>query len=181
MLVDLAMGVLGVLLLASAWSDARNGKIPNALVYPAALAGMTLNLFQSGMTGLLQSIAGIAVGIALLLIPYVMGGMGAGDVKLMGAVGSFIGPKGALAAFVCSAFAGLIYAIIILLRQGLLGKTLSRYWTVFVLSVWGGEAQYVRPSEREQNLPPLRYAIAIAVGTAVAMAGMQAGYLGFNE
>jgi len=80
-------------------------------------------------------------------------------------------------AFLCTAFAGLVYAIFVLVRHGMLKKTISRYWTIFLLSFWGGKVQYVTPTTGEVRVPPLRYAVAITVGTAVSFVLTKAGYI----
>ncbi len=71
-------------------TDLQAHRIPNLLTGLAACAGLLLQATQAGMPGLLMSLAGIAVGVLFMLPFYALGGMGAGDVKLMGAIGSFL-------------------------------------------------------------------------------------------
>ena len=78
---------LVALLITAAVIDLRTQKIPNLIVYPSVLIALTYNTIMNGAEGLLFSAGGIAIGTALLIIPYLMGGMGAGDAKLMGAIG----------------------------------------------------------------------------------------------
>ncbi len=59
----------------------------------------------------MHSTGGLFLGVAFLLPVYLIGGMGAGDVKLMGAVGSILGPQGVFIAFLYSAIAGGLYAL----------------------------------------------------------------------
>lgn len=97
--------IICILLIAAA-NDIRNHRIPNWLTFPA-MAGMIL--FHTGMKGFegfLFSLEGLGIGIAILILPYLMGGFGAGDVKLMGVVGAALGPKGIFAAFFFTAIAG---------------------------------------------------------------------------
>jgi prepilin peptidase CpaA len=85
---------LSVILIVSAVIDLRTQKIPNLITYPSMVIAFFYHWAFWGGNGLLFSFTGLSVGIALLLLPYLLGGMGAGDAKLMGAVGAMIGAKG---------------------------------------------------------------------------------------
>ena len=76
--------VLFTVLVLGAVSDLRRAKIPNWLTYSAMVGGLLLHTAQSGISGLSQSAGGLVLGIALLLAFYLLGGMGAGDVKFTG-------------------------------------------------------------------------------------------------
>ncbi len=106
------MIVLSAILLSSAFTDLKSQKIPNYLTLSGMIAALTLYSFAAGFDGFLFSLKGIAVGIGVMLIPYLLGGMGAGDAKLMGAVGGFLGAKGVLGAFLLTAVIGGIYALL---------------------------------------------------------------------
>ena len=83
----------------------------------------------------------MATGIALLVLPYIMGGMGAGDVKLMGAVGSFLGAKATLGAFLFIALAGGVYSLaIILIRRDVFKGFFSEK---LLVSIQHGDAEAV--------------------------------------
>lgn len=157
----------GLLFLAVV-NDIQFQKIPNRLTYPAMAAGLALGGFQSGSTGVFVGLAGIGTGIAVLLLPYVMGGMGAGDAKLMGAVGGFVGPRGVLSAFLFSALAGGVYALVLLLVRGSLRASLERYGAMLKSFFLTGRVNYLPPAESEER-PRLRYGIAIAVGTVLSI------------
>lgn len=79
-------------------SDMLAHRIPNALTGIAACAGLFIQSLHAGAPGLLGALGGIAVGALFMLPFYLLRGMGAGDVKLMGAIGSFLGPKAVLLA-----------------------------------------------------------------------------------
>ena len=98
----LCLALLAGLLAAALWHDLRTRRIPNRLVLWGTVGGVVLNsmlpagagLFQQpfGGLGLLQSLAGAAAGLALLLPMYLLRALGAGDVKLMAMCGAFLGP-----------------------------------------------------------------------------------------
>jgi prepilin peptidase CpaA len=159
---------LVALLLAAAVFDVCGRRIPNWLTGPAVLAGLTFNAWGDGTHGLLMSAAGLFLGLALLAPFYMAGGMGAGDVKLMGAIGALLGPKAVFLAFLFSAIVGGLYAVLLLLARGYLGETISRYGAMLRVFRCSGDFVYLRPSEKEGKLL-LRYGVSIAVGTLLSV------------
>jgi prepilin peptidase CpaA len=79
--------------IAACWlTDVRTRQIPNVLSGSAFLAGVLMNVLFFGRWGLASSVAGAAVGVVFLIGPFALGGIGGGDVKMMGAVGALLGP-----------------------------------------------------------------------------------------
>src|SRR5262249_21389798 len=118
--------------------DVRTRRIPNLLCALAVVVGVLLNTVQSGTDGLLASMEGMLAAIAVLLFPFSMGGIGGGDVKMMGAIGALLGlHAGLMALFAGLAFGGVIMAIH-LARLGRLGKTAATVTTMVVASFLGG-------------------------------------------
>lgn len=97
--------LLAVVLLAAAW-DVRRRRIPNWLTLPAAALGLAWNGYRGGWRGLLLAAAGLALGFAVFLPFFALGGMGAGDVKLMTAVGAFVGPQDLVFIFIYTGLLG---------------------------------------------------------------------------
>ena len=95
-------------LIAAAIYDFRYQKIPNVLTFPTMIIALAYFGVTRGLEGFLFSAGGLGLGIAILIIPYLMGGMGAGDVKLLGAAGAVLGPLGIFNAFVLTAFIGVL-------------------------------------------------------------------------
>ena len=91
--------LLSVVLLACLYTDIRYKRIYNIITFPAAVVAIIANLYLHGLNGGIESIKGLVFGMGLLFIPFVMGGIGAGDVKLLGIIGAFNGPE-----FVCLPF-----------------------------------------------------------------------------
>ena len=81
---------LTALVLAVSYKDWRERRVPNVLVFPAAALGLGLNAL-AGWDKLARSGMGLAAGFALLFLPYLVGGMRAGDFKLLAAIGALIG------------------------------------------------------------------------------------------
>ncbi len=156
-----------LILVAAAVIDIRSRRIPNWLTASAAAAGALSNFWLAGLPGLTHSVIGMLVGVALLICFYLLGGMGAGDVKLMGAVGAFLGPQGVLAAFICTALLGGLYAVVLIIISGRLGETLDRYLSMFRTLFFTGRLFYVPP--QGNPFPALCYGVAIAAGSITSV------------
>ena len=161
---------IGILISLSAIYDIKYRRIPNLFTYPAMLIGLLYNIKISGIEGMQFSLIGILSGIGLLIIPYILGKMGAGDAKLLGAIGSFIGAKGVFVSFLITALAGGFYAlfIIILYNQKFEGFFTNFYYSCVNLIV---TRQYVSFENQEdiRQRPKICYGLAIAAGTGIFM------------
>jgi prepilin peptidase CpaA len=101
---------IAIIVAAAIW-DIRQRRIPNVLTAGAMVIALTTHCWTSGLDGLTRWFLGLAAGVGLLLLPYLMGGMGAGDVKLMGCAGSMLGPFQVLCAFLVAAVIGGLMAV----------------------------------------------------------------------
>ena len=99
MTLDPVVFILTIVLTIASIKDLFSFRIPNWLTYPALAAGISYFSITKGYEGFLFSLAGALTGFGLLVIPYIIGGTGAGDVKLLGAVGSFLGTHGVIMVF----------------------------------------------------------------------------------
>ena len=112
-----ANNVLLLLLVSlSAVFDAKERRIPNKITFIGIVVGLLFNLFVGGWIGLLNSFLGMLAGIAVFFIPFAMGGMGAGDVKLMGAIGALMGWRFSLETAIYSALVGGVMVLVYLLH-----------------------------------------------------------------
>lgn len=146
-------------------SDLKSRKIPNYVTFPLMLYGLAYHGISSGLTGLGHSFLGILAGIGIFIIPYIFGGMGAGDAKLMGGAGALIGAKGAVISATLSIFAGFAYAVILLVFYSKYGISfLKRTATAIRTFLFTRQWIYI-PPESEERRPTLCYALPIALGT----------------
>jgi prepilin peptidase CpaA len=122
----LAASVLSIVVLLVAWFDLRERRIPNVLVLPAALVGLSLHALQ-GWNGLWFGGKGLLVGFALLFLPYLIGAMGAGDVKFLAAIGAFVGSAGVVRVLLLALMAYPLLALVFLLQQRKVTLTLKRF------------------------------------------------------
>ena len=170
---------LSIILIAAAVNDLRFQKIPNLLTYPAMAVALGCHVVMNGLDGLLFSAGGLALGIAIFIIPFLMGGMGAGDAKLMGAVGAVLGAKGVFVAFLFTAITGGVYALIIVLikRQHFKGFFTRQ---AAALKTFIYTRQFIPISEdNNEKKPKLCYGIAIALGTLFSVFLEFSGYYRF--
>jgi prepilin peptidase CpaA len=153
---------------AAAWTDLRTRRIPNWITVSGAAAGLVLHVFYGGIPGAVQSVAGAALGLAIFLGLYAAGGMGAGDVKLFGAVGAFAGPQSLVLVFVCTGLLGGIAGVALALYRGRLQQTLERTREVF-LNMGRMRWQQLRTSSEAPNSLRLPYGAVIAGGTLLSL------------
>ena len=144
-------------------TDVRTRRIPNWLTGAIAGAGFGL-AFGGGVVTPMQAALGLGAGLLLMMPGHLIGATGAGDVKLMAAVGSVVGPNLVLRAFLYSAIAGGVLAIAVAARRGRLAATLqdtSRLVT--------SPATVRTAIESPGRANRFAYGPAIAVGTLVSM------------
>ena len=159
-----AAGVLAAGLLAATVIDLRSRRIPNVLT--AAMAGLGIGLAATGTSGATvgASLAGLVLGLLLMLPGYALGATGAGDVKLMAAVGAIVGPALVLSAFICTSLAGGVLAIAVAIRRRRLASTLAQ--TGRLVAAPGTAPQAIKAAPATSRFA---YGPAIAVGSALAV------------
>jgi prepilin peptidase CpaA len=149
--------------------DVRSHRIPNVVTFGGAAVGMLFSLWIGGLPGLGQAAAGWATGVALFLPLFLLGGMGAGDVKLLGAVGAWLGPMGVLWSGFFAVMAGGVLALLVGAWHGYLGKAFANLWGL--VAFW--RAAGIKPlpglTLTDAPGPRLPYGVAIAVGTCAAV------------
>ena len=148
--------------------DWRTRRIPNYLTFGGALAGVVFQTAVLGWPGLAQAILGLLLGLGLLLLPYVLGGMGAGDVKALAALGAWLGPKGVFSVFCYMGLAGGLMSLGVLLWKGILWSYLLKGWVLLQnLILCRGQKILVETLTPGPNQTPgLPYGVAIALGMA---------------
>jgi prepilin peptidase CpaA len=154
-----------LILILSAVYDLRTHRIPNYLTISAMVLGAMYHTSLTGLNGFLFSFAGLFAGFGFLFIFYLMGGMGAGDVKLLGAVGSFLGAKGVFWSFLFSAIAGGLYSLILMLvYRKIFASTFSNLYYSGVHLIMTRKLLDFGTIHSDDR-PRLCYGLAIAVGT----------------
>jgi prepilin peptidase CpaA len=163
--------VTAILILA-ATIDGLKLKVPNWITFPMIISGWIYAVAMHGWVGLGASLAGTAIGLGLLLPAYAIGGMGAGDVKLLAGVGAWIGVTDTFWAFMVSAVIGGLIALGMVLYR--------REWSHHKMQFFAilSEIFFIRDpaqlstiaAERKPRMMLLPYGIPIAIGTIVYFA-----------
>jgi prepilin peptidase CpaA len=142
----LKMALLAVAVAAGVY-DLRTRKIPNWLNLSGVILGLGLNTLLLHGHGLLLAMLGLGLSLLVYLPLYAVRGMGAGDVKLMAAIGSMAGPQNWLGIFLVTAILGGIASVVLVLRRRRVHETLSNLATIT------GELAHARmPFERDAGL-----------------------------
>ncbi|MCL6560136.1 MAG: prepilin peptidase [Firmicutes bacterium] len=166
MIIDL---ILFIVLIICLYTDLTARKIYNFILLPAFLFAFIFHLAAGGLSQGLWSLQGLALGIALLFIPFLTGGIGAGDVKLLGTIGALMGPDFVLTAFLAGAIAGGVIASGQLIRHKKLSSTLKKIGVNLYFTVIGAPRSKgpftIENAAKEDVIP---YGAAIVIGTAAA-------------
>ena len=150
-------------------TDLRSRRIPNVLTFTAAGLAIVFHLVFSGPAAGAFSVAAWFAGVALFFPVFAVGGLGAGDLKLVGAVAAWLGsPWLALWVVLYSAIAGGIMGIVVALASGYSKAAFGNIW--FILMSWRtGVATVPGMTLEEAPGPKLAYALPIAVGTGLTI------------
>jgi prepilin peptidase CpaA len=162
-----SLALLLILTLWIAWGDVRTRRIPNYLTLGIVFTGLAYQLGFHGWPGLLEGFLGMLLGFALLILPYIWGGMGAGDVKALAALGTWLGPWRTTYLFCYMGLAGGLLAIATLWWKGLLRIKLRQGWGFFlnwILSRPHGQGPTLAITSETRGIP---YGVAIALGMAI--------------
>jgi prepilin peptidase CpaA len=173
-LVPLAAVALATL--AASATDLWKFKVYTVLTFPTLLLGLVASAILGGWEGLVASLLGAGLGLGLLVAFFAMGGVGAGDVKLLMAVGAWLGPHLTYQVFVASALAAGLYAAALVGSRGgpmavvaevyLLAKSIGRPGSMARPSA-SIEAEVLRPDRRRRLVP---FAAMTCVGFFATMA-----------
>jgi prepilin peptidase CpaA len=159
--------VVCLLLIWAAWIDGKELRVPNWLTFPMVFAGLALNTYLGGWEGFQFGLWGMAVGLATLMPLYAVGGMGAGDVKLMAGMGAWLGGEVTWWAFVVSVVVGAVMALVMAMRNGRFQHhygnalmILNEWWTIRDPRQLSSIAR-----ERKPRMQLLPYGIPICIGS----------------
>ena len=172
---------VAIFCIVAAYIDGKELRVPNKITYPMIFAGWIYSSIAYGMAGdgwyvvLGWSLAGTAVGLATLLPAYSVGGMGAGDVKMMAAIGAWCHCTTTLYAFCVSTIVGALLSVIMIVQAG----HAKKHWNQFVyilneiMTVRNPETLAEIATERKSSMRLLPYGIPIAIGTILYFAWME--------
>jgi prepilin peptidase CpaA len=146
--------------------DLYTRRIPNVLTLSIAATGVAFAAIGLGRLTPAEALLGFVVGLVLMLPGHVIGATGAGDVKLFAAIGTLLGPRGALMAFLYTALAGGAIALVVAMRRRLLRDTVSR--AAMFMRTGGANVGEIETARSNR----FAYAPAIAVGALAVALGL---------
>jgi len=163
---------VSVVLLVAAVIDGWKLKVPNWITFPMIISGWVYSTAYFGWPGLGWSLIGTAVGLGLLLPAYAIGGMGAGDVKLLAGVGAWVWGTVTFYAFCVSAIFGGVIALLMVVCKGKWRPHKDQFWGILteILVVRDPNQLATIAAGRKSSMMLLPYGIPIAIGTIVYFA-----------
>ncbi len=158
---------VSAVLVMAAIIDGRELRVPNWLTFPLAIAGLVFATAIGGAGGLLWGLAGLALGLALLLPLHAIGGMGAGDVKLLAAVGAWVGPATTLGAFVVTGLVGGLMAAAMIVASGSHRRHTAQFAAITreIVTIHDPVKLSEIAAARKPSMRLLPYGIPLAVGS----------------
>ncbi len=156
-----------VTLIVAAVIDGLKLKVPNWITFPMIISGWIYSGCVQGPEGVMWSLLGTIVGLALLMPAYAIGGMGAGDVKLLAGVGAWVGSTTTFYAFCVSAVLGGIIAVGMVLYRRAWEHHRDQFWSIVneVTTIRDADKLSAIAAERKKSMLLLPYGIPIALGT----------------
>ena len=152
--------LVGLFTAAAAFTDWREHRIPNYLTVPAAVLGLAYHAFMPSGLGVLLSLLGFAIGFALLLLPWLLGGGGMGDVKLLAALGAWLGPKLLLFSFAGGVFVAAAMALCMLMYSALTAGVIKTKKDFLTAPSEGGDSKKKKAKKRA-----VPFAVPVAIST----------------
>ncbi|HEX4488010.1 MAG TPA: A24 family peptidase [Terriglobales bacterium] len=162
----------GILALAAGYTDWRWRRIPNWLTVPGLVVGIGANAFTQGWTGVKSSLLGVGLGLALLLPLVLVRSLGAGDWKLAGALGAFVGPQRLIAVLLGTILVAGLMAIVLIIAKRRVGQTARNIWQMLVALV-----RFHMPSREVSLDNPESLKIPFGVAMAATVVAMAVGHM----
>jgi prepilin peptidase CpaA len=164
------------LTLYAGWMDLRTRRIPNWLTVPGLVIGIAANTALSGWHGAVLALEGAGLALAILLPFVLLRALGAGDWKLMGAVGGLLGPKALLYVLVVSILAAGAIGMVQVIRAHRLVHTFKNMWVLVQGFLIFGLRANPEISLDNPGLMKVPFGVAVAIAAVISFAAARLGY-----
>lgn len=176
--VACAILIPGVII--ASWYDYVQRRVPNWLNLALIVSGFIAQGYYFGLPGVQCGAGGLVVGFGLLIVPWMMHGMGAGDVKLLAAIGVWLGWRLTLYSFALGALIGGVSAVVMICSTGRLRMACSNLGVIMtkccsrqtLFSEFGSAKSFGSTS---QLLP---YGVPLSAGTLIVLTARMFGWWG---
>jgi len=167
--VTAPMWVSAGIALAACVTDLRTRRVPNVLTLGAAGVALAYHAATNGGPGILAAVLGWAVGLLVFLPLFALRGIGGGDVKLLAALGAWLGPSMVLSVAAFAALAGGLFALVVSAMHGYTRQAFSNVWGL--LSYWRVMGVKTHPGLTldATTAPRLPYALPMAAGLGITL------------
>ena len=149
--------------------DLKDRRIPNWLTFSAAAGAVAYHLTVNGLSGLGFAAAGWLVGVAIFFLPFFLRGLGGGDIKLIGALGAWLGPLDIVWLSLYTGAAGGVLALIVSFAHGYLRQALQNIWLLLMHLRIEGLRPLPELTIHHGTGPKLAYGAAIFAGAMVTV------------
>ncbi len=165
MVDTLRVSIFFLALIVAAYTDLKHGKISNRITMGGSIAGIFLFALAQGIPGLTSSCLGWILGFFPFYLLFRMGGLGLGDVKLMGMVGALGGPLFVLHSFWYTGLIGFIMALVVLIQKRQIQSGMKRVWFLCLKLLGLGKTPELQDPMETLTIP---YGLAIVLGSYLA-------------
>ncbi|MBS4021929.1 MAG: prepilin peptidase [Dethiobacter sp.] len=151
------------------YTDLADRKIYNNVIVCGIAAAFLQNMVRLGLLeGAVISLTGLLTGIFLLVLPFIAGGLGAGDVKMLGMIGAFLGHGQVVEVLLVSALVGGVFAVAAMIRGRGILRRLWNFFTGFIFFLFTHQAAYLRSlDESEAQKKAIPYGAALSAGVII--------------
>jgi prepilin peptidase CpaA len=156
-----------LVLIVAAYIDGKELRVPNWITFPMVFSGLIFNVYMTGWSGLGLGLVGMCVGLLCLLPLYAVGGMGAGDVKLMAGIGAWLGWRITMYSFVATVVVGAVMAVVMVWYKKSFVKHCGNFLTIVSewLTIRDPRELSRIAAERKPTMFLLPYGIPICIGS----------------
>lgn len=164
--------LVSAVLIFAAYIDGKQLKVPNWITFPMVFSGLLYHSVAHGWAGASASLLGIGCGLLCLLPLYSIGGMGAGDVKLMAGIGAWLGAATTWNSFLVTVVVGALMAVVMVLRSGKIQHHVTQFFHIAyeIFTIRDPKALFVIAKDRKPTMYLLPYGIPICIGSIMYFA-----------
>jgi prepilin peptidase CpaA len=162
------IAAIALAIVAAVW-DLKSRRIPNFLTFGSALVAIVVHGYYGALPAAGWSLIGWLIGVAFFLPFFALGGMGAGDVKLLAAIGAWLGPGATVWVALFSLICGGVLGLAVALAYGYLTQAFSNILWMF--QFWRSEGPKPVPEVTlaTHKGPRLAYAVPVLAGLMVTL------------